>query len=61
VVYVFDAHVTVHRDGFSYNKIQLDTVISQIYSWNETLHISDSSSVRHQFADSLQASCQQTV
>ena len=28
--------------------IQLDTLISQIYSWNETLHVSDSSSVNHQ-------------
>jgi hypothetical protein len=27
---------------------QLDAVISQIYSWNETLHVSDSSSVHHQ-------------
>ena len=27
---------------------QLDALISQIYSWNETLHVSDSSSVHHQ-------------
>jgi len=27
---------------------QLDALISQIYSWKETLHVSDSSSVRHQ-------------
>ena len=27
---------------------QLDATISQIYSWNETLHVSDSSSVHHQ-------------
>jgi len=27
---------------------QLDALISQIYSWNESLHVSDSSSVRHQ-------------
>jgi len=26
---------------------QLDTQISQIYSWSETLHVSDSSSVHH--------------
>jgi len=26
---------------------QLDALISQIYSWNETLHVSDSSSVHH--------------
>jgi len=25
-----------------------DILISQIYSWNENLHVSDSSSVRHQ-------------
>ena len=45
----------------------MDALISQIYSWNETLHVLDSSSVHHQefftvhtamvysFADSLQA------
>jgi hypothetical protein len=27
---------------------QLDALISQIYFWNETLHVSDSSSVHHQ-------------
>jgi hypothetical protein len=27
---------------------QLDVLISEIYSWNETLHVSDSSSVHHQ-------------
>ena len=27
---------------------QLDALISQIYSWNETLPVSDSSSVHHQ-------------
>ena len=27
---------------------QLDALISQIYSWNETLRVSDSSSVHHQ-------------
>ena len=30
------------------NKPKLDAIISQIYSWNETLHVSDSSSVHHQ-------------
>ena len=55
---------------------QLDALISQIYFWNKTLHVSDSSSVNHQeffyctrsnsichtgLADSLRASCQQTV
>jgi hypothetical protein len=29
-------------------KNQLDALDSQIYSWNETLHISDSFSVHHQ-------------
>jgi len=28
--------------------MQLDALISQIYFWNKTLHVSDSSSVRHQ-------------
>ena len=27
---------------------QLDALISQIYFWNKTLHVSDSSSVYHQ-------------
>ena len=27
---------------------QLDALISQIYFWNKTLHVSDSSSVHHQ-------------
>ena len=31
-----------------YSKNQLDALISQIYSWNETLHVSDSFSVHHQ-------------
>jgi len=49
-----------------------DGLISQIYFWNKTLHVSDSCSVRHQsfslytqqwymsyrFADSLLTSCQ---
>jgi len=29
-------------------KNQLDALISQIYFWNKTLHVSDSSSVHHQ-------------
>jgi len=32
----------------SYNKDQLDSLISQIYFWNKTLHVSNSSSVHHQ-------------
>ena len=33
---------------YSYNINQLDALISQIYFWNKTLHVSDSSSVHHQ-------------
>ena len=32
----------------SYKKNQLDALVSLIYFWNETLHVSDSSSVHHQ-------------
>jgi hypothetical protein len=32
----------------SYNKTKQDAPVSQIYSWNKTLHVSDSSSVHHQ-------------
>ena len=42
-----DIHVTVHRDKFLIIN-QLDALISQIYFRNETLHVSDSSSVHHQ-------------
>jgi len=35
------------RAGSGWN-YRLDALISQIYSWNETLHVSDSSSVHHQ-------------
>ena len=31
-----------------YSPQQLDTLISQIYLWNKTLHVSDRSSVHHQ-------------
>jgi hypothetical protein len=44
----FDVHVTMHWDKFLIKKNQLDAQISQIYSWNETLHVSDSSSVHQQ-------------
>ena len=42
-----------------------DSLITQIYFWNETLHVSDSSSVHHQefftvHGLSLLESCQQT-
>ena len=33
---------------YSYNKSQRDALISQIYFWNRTLHVSDSFSVHHQ-------------
>jgi hypothetical protein len=36
------------RAGSGWNSNQLDALISQIYSWNKTLHVSDSSSVHHQ-------------
>ena len=39
--------MSVHRDKFLIIK-QLDALISQIFSWNETLCVSDSSSVHHQ-------------
>jgi len=32
----------------SYNKSHLNALISQIYFWNKTLHVSDSSSVHYQ-------------
>jgi len=32
----------------TYPDNQLDALISQIYFWNKTLHVSDSSSVHHQ-------------
>ena len=46
-IYSFDVHVTVHRDEFLIIN-QPDVLISQIYFRNETLHVSDSSSVHHQ-------------
>ena len=33
---------------YSYNKSQRDALISQIYFWNRTLHVSDSFCVHHQ-------------
>jgi hypothetical protein len=44
----FDVQVTAHRDKFLIIN-QLDAPISQIYFWNETLHVSDSSSVQYMF------------
>ena len=37
----------MHRDKYLQLN-QLDALISQIYFWNKTLHVSDSSSVHHQ-------------
>jgi len=38
-----------HKEQYrSYNETELDALISQIYFWNKTLHVSDSSSVHHQ-------------
>jgi len=37
----------VHRDKFLWQN-QLDALISKIYFWNKTLHVSDSSSLHHQ-------------
>ena len=39
--------MTVHRDIFLYQN-QLDALISQIYVWNKTLHVTGSSSVHQQ-------------
>jgi hypothetical protein len=43
----FDVHVTVHCAKFLTVK-PTSCTNSQIYSWNETLHVSDSFSVHHQ-------------
>jgi hypothetical protein len=43
----FYVHVTVRRDRFPYNKTTRCTEFSNLF-WNEILHVSDSSSVRHQ-------------
>ena len=43
----FEVQLTVHRDKFLQLN-QLNALISQIYFWNKTLHVSDSSSVHHQ-------------
>ena len=45
----FDVHVTVHRDKFRIIKPTGCTNFSNLF-WNETLYVSDSSSVRdHEF------------
>jgi len=38
---------------YCYNKNQRDTLISQIYLWNRTLHVSDSFSVHHQESNTV--------
>jgi len=43
----FDVHVTVHRDKFLIIKPTRCTNFSHLF-WNETLHVTDSSSVHHQ-------------
>ena len=43
----FDVHVTVHRDKFLIIKPTSWTNFSNLF-WNETLHVSDSSSVHYQ-------------
>jgi hypothetical protein len=43
----FDIQRTVHRDIFLQQN-QLDALITQIYFWNRTLHVSDSFSVHQQ-------------
>ena len=45
--FLFDIHGTVHRVKFLIIKSN-NALISQIFTWNETLHVSDSSSVHHQ-------------
>jgi len=42
-----DVHVTVHRDKFRIIK-PTRCINFSILFWNETLHVSDSSSVHHQ-------------
>jgi len=41
-------HVTVHRDKFLIIEPNRCTDFSTFLFWNETLHVSDSSSVHHQ-------------
>jgi len=44
----FDAHVTMHRDKFLITEPTRSTNFSKFLFWNETLHISDSSSIHYQ-------------
>ena len=45
---MFKVHVTVHRDKFLIIEPTKCTNFSKFLFWNETLHVSDSSSVHHQ-------------
>jgi len=47
IILKFDVQVTVHCDKFLESN-QLDTLISQMYFWNKSPHVSDSSSLHHQ-------------
>ena len=44
---LFDIQMTVHRDIFLQQN-RRDALISQIYFWNRTVHVSDSLPVHHQ-------------
>jgi len=46
-VFEFDVHVTVHRDKFLKINPTACTKFSNLF-WNETLYVSDGSSVHHQ-------------
>ena len=47
ILNVFDIQRTVHRDIFLQQN-QRDALVSEIYFWNRTPHVSDSLSVHHQ-------------
>ena len=44
----FDVHVTMHRDKFLIIKPTRCTNFSNLFFWNEILHVSDSSSIHRQ-------------
>jgi UDP-N-acetylglucosamine 2-epimerase len=57
----FYVHVTVHRDKFPIIKPTRCTKFSNLF-WNETLHVSDSSSVHNQALFTVHsASAERTV
>ena len=43
---------------YSYNKNQRDALISQIYFWNGTLHVSDRFTVHHQDSSAVYTAIQ---